>query len=218
MERTLHEGGESPMKKHFILLFLCISFGLTSKASANMLEEVIIRKVLLDVVYFSETHTVKAYYLKVVDRPGEDPQVTVGSTKTIQYDEKKEISEESLATMVESDTDLYYDIFVSDLIFGKEAHVYDDARGRKLSEEDIEQYKNNIIESNKKYINNPPSQEELYMEIDQIMKEKGIESHFRKLTFFDYLTLPSTLLLIIICLLVAVNFKPILKRIRRKSE
>lgn len=206
------------MKKHVVLFFFIILFGFTTKSSANMLEEVIIRNVLLGVEYIPETHTVEAYYLEVVDRPGFDPQVTIGHKKTIQYGENKGISEDNLAILIESDTDLYYDIFVNDMIFGKEAHIYDDARGRKLTEEEIEQYKNNIIESNKKYINNPPSQEELYIEIDQIMKEKGIESHFRKLTFFDYLTLPSTLLLIIIGLLVAINIKPIIKRKQRKSE
>jgi len=204
------------MKKYFFLLMLLIiPFGFTAKANASLSDDaVIIRNVLLGVDYYSESNTVVAYYLQVIDESGSEPYYKVGAQKTIHYNGYKKIDEKNFEEQIETDTDLYYDIFVNDEIFGKEAHVYDDARGRELSEQEINQYVEEILADNKKYFENPPSEEELYSEIDKIMKEKGITSYYRKMNFFDYLSLPSTIILIIIVLLIINNIKPILNKIK----
>lgn len=205
------------MKKFiFLLTFLIIQFGFSVNSYAG-LNDLIIRNVLLGVDYIPESNTVIAHYLEVVDRPGHDPQVNVGTQKTINFNGDKLIDEKNFEKQIEIDTDLYYEIFVNDLIFGKEAHIYDDARGRELTEDEINQYKEAILESNKKYIQNPPSEEELYSEIDKIMEEKGITSYYRKMNIFDYLTLPSTIILMIIALLIIINIKPILDRIKHRN-
>jgi len=134
----------------------------------------IIRHMLLGYNFDETSKTIKVYYVQIQQKRGREPLVDNKFVKNIYLDEDTNITRKNLKESVKSNQSLYYDIYISDEIFGIKAPIFADLSKKNISESELQPYIDQALEKMKKDFENPPSKEEIEKQV--YVKVKGFDS------------------------------------------
>ena len=143
-------------------------------AYANEENDLIIRHMLLGYNFDETSKTIKVYYVQIQQKRGREPLVDNKFVKNIYLDEDTNITRKNLKESVKSNQSLYYDIYISDEIFGIKAPIFADLSKKNISESELQPYIDQALEKMKKDFENPPSKEEIEKQV--YVKVKGFDS------------------------------------------
>jgi hypothetical protein len=137
----------------------------------------ITRNILTNIGYDDYNSVIRVHYLQIQQEQGKEPLVDTDFIKKLYLDKDdvSDITVDNVTGKVMKDRSNYADVFIEDEIIGKEAYIFADERGNKLSNTQVDQYVKEVKAQNEKDFKNPPSQKELDNIIDKKMKKDGFE-------------------------------------------